>query len=250
MTSLAQLAQGAGLQLLDAKVSIPNFELPVLTGEIVDTPRQFESLFCDNTFGRPADLTAIYVTLPECENCRPGLEALDKLQRSLLTEAGQSQAAVKPKVCLRAVISDWPTPAEVSQEFSRSGVSAMKGIVWDPRGVLSERLAIVAQPSFYLLDREGGLLAYQNGPVEFSSPGFEVFWQRLIQEMNSSEFQAQDLRLGAIFNAERNDLSSQSVSFLNKGILPWVWLVVVGLLCYTLVRFFLRLRKNFTGPQN
>lgn len=246
LATLSQMARASGLHTLDGKVSVPNFEFPVVGERDADRAPAPEPLFCDNEGGRPADLTALYFTLPDCENCRTGARTLERLQEANPAVAG----APVPTVCARIVVSDWPTLPELGLEYRSTGLKNMKGIVWDPEGVLSERLSVVAHPAFFLLDRDGQLLAYQNGPVEFASAGFEVFWQNLLGDVRKAAQDGESVAAGAIFDSERNYLSSQPVSFLNQGPLSAVWLVVLLLLCYHLIRFFLRLRKNFTGSQN
>lgn len=246
LATLSQMARASGLHTLDGKVFVPNFEFPVVGERDADSAPAPEALFCDKEGGRPADLTALYFTLPDCENCRAGARMLERLQEAHPPVLGASA----PTVCARIVVSDWPTLPELGLEYRATGLKKMKGIVWDPQGVLSERLAVVAHPAFFLLDREGQLLAYQNGPVEFASAGFEVFWNNLLGDVRKAVRDGDFFTVGAIFNRERNYLSSQPVSFLDKGPLSAVWLVGLLLLCYHLIRFFLRLRKNFTGSQN
>lgn len=247
MTRLSELAQRAGLQTLDAQVVVPNFELPLVGSDDPQKAHASEPLYCDRSFGRPADVTVLYFTLPDCENCRPGIASLERIQRQYATA---DQDGSSPRLCLRIVVSDWLTSAEISQEVAATKVEKIPAFVWDAQGVLSERLAVVAQPAFYLLDKDGQLLTYQNGPPDFASPGFDVFWLSLMKVLHSEDFRAGNRKLGSAFNSPRNDLSSQPVSFLSQGVLSAVWLVVLGALCYSLVRFFLRLRKNFTGSQN
>ncbi|MEN9809947.1 MAG: hypothetical protein RLZZ488_1514 [Pseudomonadota bacterium] len=246
LTTLSQMAKASGLHTLDSKVFVPNFEFPVVGERDADAAPAPESLFCDKEGGRPADLTALYFTLPECENCRAGARALERLQEAHPPVAG----ALAPTVCARIVVSDWPTLPELGLEYRATGLRSLKGIIWDPQGVLSERLSVVAHPAFFLLDRDGELLAYQNGPVEFASAGFEVFWNNLLGDVRKAAQEGEALAAGRLVNRERNYLSSQPVSFLDQGPLSAVWLVVLLLLCYHLIRFFLRLRKNFTGSQN
>ncbi|MFZ9519469.1 MAG: peroxiredoxin family protein [Silvanigrellaceae bacterium] len=246
MNSLATLAQRAGLHTLDSNVVIPNFQFPVVSSLEDEAGRPAEPLFCDQRLGLPADITLLYFTLPDCENCRPGARAVERLMNSW-DSPGEQPA---PKVCARVVVSDWPTLPEVVQEFKDSGFKNIPGLVWDSQGVLNERLAVVAQPAFYLLDRGGQLLAYQNGVVEFSTPGFELFWKSLRRELKEGYRNGDFQKLGETFNAERTWLSSQPVSFLNQGLLSAFWLVVLCLLCYSLVRYLLRLRKNLSGSEN
>ncbi len=246
MTSFAQLARGAGLMTPDRPIVIPNFELPLVSRLQDDALHPSESLFCNREFGSAADLTLLYFTLPECENCRPSARELGRMRELVFADAARAPV----KLCTRLVVSDWSTSAEVAQEWSGGGFAGFSGIVWDPKGALSERLAVVAQPAFYMLDGTGQVLAYQNGPVELGSVGFGYLWRSLLNELRSEQFKASGSKLGDQFNVEREDLSSQPVSFLNAGGLPVLWLVVSVALCYSLVRFFLRLRKNFTGSKN
>lgn len=246
MNSLARLAQQAGLHTLDQAVTLPNFEFPVISPGRSDPQGLPEPLFCSGQFGVPADLTLLYFTLPDCENCRSGAHFMDRIQ-SQWADAPEGNV---PSVCARIVVSDWPTSPEVGIESAALGLQKIGGIVWDAQGVLSERLAVVAQPAFFLFDKKGLLLAYQNGPVEFSSPGFEVFWKSLLTDMRKAEVRSHGWTAGKIFMSDREQMSSSVVSFLNKGALSLLWLVVCVLLCYSLGRFFLRLRKNFTGSQN
>lgn len=246
MNSLATLAQRTGLQTLDADVVIPNFQFPVVSSLADESRTTGEPLFCDAQFGAPADLTLLYFTLPDCENCRPGARAMERAAGVTPESNGQPV----PKVCVRVVIGDWPTFPEVVQEFQELGLKNIRGLVWDPQGVLNERLAVVAQPAFYLLDRGGQLLAYQNGAVEFAAPGFDVFWRSMLREFKEGYRNGEFEKLGETFKIERPWLSSQPVSFLNQGVLSAFWLVVLGLLCYSLVRYFLRLRKNLSGSKN
>jgi hypothetical protein len=246
MNSLATLAQRSGLQTLDANVVVPNFQFPVVASLADESGGVAEPLFCDAQFGTPADLTLLYFTLPECENCRPGARAMERAAGVSLESMGQPA----PKVCVRVVIGDWPTLPEVVQEFRQLELKSIRGLVWDPQGVLNERLAVVAQPAFYLLDRGGQLLAYQNGNVEFAAPGFDVFWRSMLREFKESSRNGGFEKLGDVFKVERPWLSSQPVSFLNQGVLSAFWLVVLVLLCYSLGRYLLRLRKNFSGSKN
>lgn len=246
LTTLSQMARASGLHTLDSSVALPNFELSVVREQDADVAPAPEPLFCDKDGGRPADLTLLYFTLPDCENCRAGARAIERLQQVHPVVDG----VPPPTVCARIVVSDWPTLPELGLEYRATGLRHLKGFVWDSQGVLSERLAVVAHPAFFLLDRDGQVLAYQNGPVEFASAGFEVFWQNLLGDLRMVSQNSQKLSAGSIFNRERDFLSSQPVSFLNQGSLSILWLVVLLVLCYHLVRFFLRLRKNFTGSQN
>lgn len=246
MTSFAQLARGAGLMTPDRPIVIPNFELPFVSRSQDDSLHPSEPLFCNREFGTAADLTLLYFTLPECENCRPSARELGRLREQVFADV----ASAPVKLCTRLVVSDWSTSAEVAQEWTGGGFKGFGGIVWDPNGALGERLAVVAQPAFYMLDSTGRVLAYQNGPVELDSVGFGYLWGSLSKELRSEQFKASGSKLGDQFSVERENLSSQPVSFLNVGVLPVLWLVVSVALCYSLVRFFLRLRKNFTGSKN
>jgi len=243
MATLAQLARAAGLQTVDSTIVIPNFQLPIVGRLVNESTFEERQLFCDKDFGRPADLTILYFTLPECENCRQGALSVERLQSS-------TEPSSPNRVCARVVVSDWPTSFEVSQEFVASGLQKLDGMIWDAKGVLSERLAVVAQPAVFFLDKGGKLLAYQNGAAEFASPGFAVFWESLKRVMAAPDVRASETALGQVFASERPELSTRPAKFLNQSILSGVWLVVLGLLCYTLVRFFLRRRKNFTGSAN
>lgn len=246
MTTLSELARAAGLMTPEVTIRIPNFQLPLVSGVRNESVPPPQSLFCDSTFGAAADISLLYFTLPGCENCRPAAQLLGKLpQRSF----GQA-VPQPPKICTRLVVSDWQTSAEISQEWDAGQFEGFDGVIWDSDGALSERLSVVAQPAFFMLDNEGRLVAYQNGPVEFDSVGFSAFWKSLVTELGTTEFRRSGQSLGDRFNLELESLSSRPVNFLNQGLLPALWLVVSIALCYYLVRFFLRLRKNFTGSKN
>jgi hypothetical protein len=246
MATLAELARAAGLMTPDRAILIPNFHLPLVSGGQGESKIFPEPVFCDRQTGSPADLTLLYFTLPGCENCRPAVRELVRMRDA----AFQNSSPQSLKLCVRLVVSDWQTSAEIEQEWDAGQFAGFEGVVWDAGGVLSERLAVVAQPAFYMLDKQGSILAYQNGPVEFSSLGFVSFWKKLVGQLSSEEFKRSGQSLGENINREIQELSSRPVSFLNQGFLPAIWLVVSIALCYSLFRFFLRLRKNFTGSQN
>jgi hypothetical protein len=246
MTTLAELARAAGLMTPENAIFIPNFQLPLVSNARNESTGLTEPLYCDRTLGSAADLTILYFTLPGCENCRPAARALGRMRNETLEKENPRDL----KLCVRLVVSDWQTSAEVVQEWDAGQFAGFEGVVWDSSGVLSERLAVVAQPAFFMLDKGGRIVAYQNGPVELDSVGFAGFWKKLVGQLRSEEFRASEMSLAQHFNVELAQLSSRPVSFLNQGLLPSIWLVVSIALCYSLIRFFLRLRKNFTGSQN
>lgn len=243
MASLEKLAQAAGLHTLETRVVIPNFELPLIDGSSQPSQNRVEPLFCNVQFGGSADLTLLYFVLPDCENCRLGVTSIDHMSERVFTQP----LAQRVKVCARVVVSDWPTPDEVAQEFRSLELHAVKGIVWDAQGVLNERLAVVGQPAFFMLDKKGQVLAYQNGPVEFGSPGFEVFLQSLLNVLKGSTSKEHPADLAKAFSLEQEELSRSHVRFLDQTILSMIWLAVLVALCYAFGRFFLRLRKNLSG---
>jgi len=163
-----------------------------------------------------------------------------------------AQASVESQqpVCLRIVVSDWPTRDEIVQELREVGWQGHLGVIWDKNGAISERLAVLGQPALYLLDRNGQVFAYQNGPVEFAAPGFKVYWATLLNLIKNEASRHESRTFSEILTAQESVLkSSSTVMFLNNGVLSFVWLVAGIGLCYSLTRFFLRHRKNFTRSE-
>jgi hypothetical protein len=122
------------------------------------------------------------------------------------------------------------------------------GVVWDAVGALQERLSVVAVPSSFLLDDEGRVFALNAGPVSFGSPGFEGLETALCYVIkNRADGNIQGVHLAGRLHQEIPVESSAAVMFLNNNKLSFVWLVAAFALCYSLIRLFLRLRKNFDG---
>jgi len=241
MTTLFDLMERAGLVPLEnSQVVLPNFEFPVLLNTDYDAPPPIQPLFCRESGPEAPLATLLYFTFPGCENCRPGLKAFEELARN--------SATTSQKICFRAVVTDWQTQAEIADELKSVSWRSEIGVVWDARGVLQERLAVLAQPAFFLLDREGKVVAYTNSTVEFGAPGFQVFWtafkELIINNANSA---TQEPLWSHSLRSENLVKSSSTVTFLNNGVLSALWLVVAIALCYSLSRFFTRLRKNFRG---
>jgi len=242
MVTLFGLMERAGLVPVDAgRVVVPNFRFPVLKGTDFDSPPIENPLFCNEAPAELPQATLLYFTLPGCENCRPGLLSFQKL-------ASQFSAQLQAKVCFRVVVSDWQTQAEIAQEMRELSWEGGVGVVWDEKGVLQERLAVLGQPAFFILNGDGKVAAYRNGPVEFASPGFDVFWTEFIQ-MIKNDASDGGLPLSWVnrMSEEIPTKSSSAVMFLNNGVLSFVWLVAAIAVCYSLSRFFLRLRKNLRG---
>lgn len=242
MATLFGLIERAGLVPVDAgRVVIPNFRFPVLTGTEYDAPPIESPLFCSEAPAELPQATLLFFTLPGCENCKAGLLSFQKL-------ADKSFVEVKARICFRVVVSDWQTQAEISQELRELSWAGRVGVVWDEKGVLQERLAVLGQPAFFVLNQGGQVAAYRNGPVEFASPGFDVFWIEFTKMLKSD---ANNEELASSWQSRMGDeipaKSSGAVMFLNNGALSFVWLVAAIALCYSLTRFFLRLRKNFKG---
>jgi hypothetical protein len=244
MTTLYNLMEGAGLVPLESsQVVLPNFEFPVLMSTDFDAPPPVQPIFC-HTSGPQAPLaTLLYFTFPGCENCRPGLKAFENLARDF--------NASSKGLCFRAVVTDWQTQPEIAQELMSVSWRSEIGLVWDSSGVLQERLAVLAQPAFFLLDRDGRVVAYTNAPVEFAAPGFQVFWAVFKDLINSNAKSASEAPLWSQTLQKENVIkSSSTVTFLNNGALSLFWLVAAIALCYSLTRFFTQLRKNFRRSQN
>jgi hypothetical protein len=242
MATLFGLIERAGLVPVEAgRVVLPNFRFPVLTGTDFDSAPIENPLFCNEAPVELPQATLLYFTLPGCENCRPGLLSFQKL-------AGKSSVELKAKVCFRVVVSDWQTQAEISQELRELSWQGRVGVVWDEKGVLQERLAVLGQPAFFVLNRDGQVAAYRNGPVEFASPGFDVFWTEFAHMIkNDAIIKGSASSWNSKMSEEIPTKSSSTVMFLNNGALSLAWLVAAIALCYSLTRFFLRLRKNFKG---
>lgn len=244
MLSLADLMERAGLvTLTQANIIVPNYRFPVIYNAESGVQEYVQSLICQSSAGHSAAATLLYFTLPGCENCRPGLQSF----RALADESSQSPH-LREKVCFRVVVSDWPTRPEIEEELNSLSWRSNVGVVWDAEGVLTERLAVLGQPALFIIDAEGRLAAYQNGPISFAAPGFEVFWATFTGLIKNNAKNRTDE--GAWFEALHIELpvkSNQTVTFLNNGALSLLWLVAAGAVCYSLVRFFLRLRKNFNG---
>jgi len=242
MATLFGLIERAGLVPINAgRVVIPNFRFPVLTGTDFDSPPTENPLFCNEAPAELPQATLLFFTIPGCENCKSGLLSFQKL-------AGKSFVEVKARICFRVVVSDWQTQAEIAQELRELSWGGRVGVVWDEKGVLQERLAVLGQPAFFVLNRDGQVAAYRNGPVEFASPGFDVFWTEFIQMIKNDA--DNDKSASSWHSRMSNEIpakSSSAVIFLNNGAFSFVWLVAVIALCYSLTRFFLQLRKNFRG---
>jgi thiol-disulfide isomerase/thioredoxin len=110
----------------------------------------------------------------------------------------------------------------------------------EPEGVLAERAAILGSPGVILIDQTLQILAHNNGPIDFLSPGFELFNARLRQiqilshqnmAKNSPSFRAQLL-------SEVNDHSDQRVRILGIPWLSWGFILLLAILCYTLIKSF------------
>jgi hypothetical protein len=244
MTQLKDFVHGAGLlPVARAQVRLNNEVLPVVRGEMANV--HDEPLFCGTVNSPPSEAIFLYFTLPGCENCRPGLSEFVRLGRTLAVDGKTTP------LCMRIVVSDWPTLPEIKTELQMSPSLREWGVVWDSKGVLAERLAVLGQPALYLLDSNGHVSAYRNGPVSFVSPGFESFWQVLLQILESRALLPRTVTgRTELIHEEVAAKSSDHVSFLNNSLLPAVWLVSLLLLCYSLTRFVLQLRKNFRDSQN
>ncbi len=244
MTQLKDYAHGAGLlPVVGTRVHLSNEMLPVVRSD-ESAVVQDEPLFCKSPEAAPTQATFLYFTLPGCENCRPGLSEFARLGRSIPSDK-------KATLCMRIVVSDWPTLPEIQAELRSSPDLREWGVVWDSKGLLTERLAVLGQPALYLLDGRGQVSAYRNGPVSFVSPGFESFWHVLLQALESRYLLSEsEVAQRALIEEPIQIKSSDYVSFLNNSLLPAVWLVSLILLCYSLTRFVLQLRKNFRGSQN
>lgn len=242
MSTLFELIQGAGLVPMDAgNVTLPNYQFPVIQVADKGFSESPQPLMCRDAPSVTPDATVLYFTLPGCENCRPGLNALRRL-------ATKEAALADSKLCFRVVVSDWQTRAEIEQELTQLSWQGNVGVVWDAEGILQERLAVMAQPAFFLLDGKGVLVAYQSGAVDFYAPGFEVFWTKFSDLIkNRAENSIRDISWASNLHEDQLMKSSSTVMFLNNGALSLLWLVAIGAVCYSLVRFFLRLRKNFRG---
>lgn len=239
MSNLKDYIYGAGLiPVSDPQGQLANFDFPVVRLNGGSLKTDTEPLFCDS-LGSTA--TLLYFTLPGCENCQPGLGEFLRLGRTVAADDSVS-------MCLRVVVSDWPTLPELQVELQQNSELQSWGIVWDAQGVVLERLAVLGQPAVYLLDEFGQVSAYRNGSVSFVSPGFESFWQVLFDVIKNraSETSGQGSRV-ALADEEILVKSNAHVSFLNNDVLPAVWLVGLIVICYSLFRFVLQLRKNFRG---
>jgi thiol-disulfide isomerase/thioredoxin len=244
MTTLFSLMERAGLVPLEgSQVVLPNFEFPVLMSTDYDAPPPMQPLFCRESGSQAPLATLLYFTFPGCENCRPSLKAFENLARDFSANSDQ--------ICFRAVVTDWQTQPEIAEELRSVSWRSEIGLVWDERGILQERLAVLAQPAFFLLDRDGRVVAYSNAPIEFAAPGFQVFWT-VFGDLIKSEAKSTPTspRWSQSLREENLVKSSTTVTFLNNGALSLLWLVAAIALCYSLVRFFTQLRKNFRGSQN
>lgn len=242
MSSLKDHMYGAGLiPVSDTRGQLTNFHLPVVRMNGASLKTDLEPLFCDSL---NSTATLLYFTLPGCENCQPGLLEFLRLGRALAADESVS-------MCLRVVVSDWPSLPDLQVELQKSSELQSWGVVWDAQGVVLERLAVLGQPALYLLDESGQVSAYRNGTVSFVSPGFESFWQALLDVIKSraTKLYLQGPRV-ALANEQILVKSNTHVSLLNNYVLPAVWLVGLIVICYCLSRFVLQLRKNFMGSQN
>ena len=243
MTQFKDFVYGAGLlPVAGAQVRITNQALPVVRGSTATL--QEEPLFCGTGDPPAAQAVLLYFMLPGCENCRPGASEFVRLARTVALDT-------KPPLCMRVVVSDWPTLPEIQAELEMSDSLREWGVVWDSEGVLAERLSVLGQPALYLLDGAGRVSAYRNGSVSFESPGFESFWHVLMQVAERRALLPSSQAGLLELTEERVQVkSSDHVSFLNNSLLPVVWVVSLILLCYSLTRFVLQLRKNFRSSQN
>lgn len=245
MGSLEDYIYGAGLiPVAASEARISNSTFPVARLSDGTHRLKAEQLFCDRPDHEAPAATVLFFTLPGCENCRPSAQEFARLA---------DMAAANPAVdlCLRFVVSDWPSVQEIRNELQTVTQIQPLGLVWDQTGVLAERLAVLGQPALYFLDAQGRVGAYRNGPVSFVSPGFQSFWQ-IFSDVNKKQAKNEAVQASWVdrVREEVPVMSTTPVSFLNTELLPAVWLVGLTLLCYSLGRFVLQLRKNFRGSQN
>jgi thiol-disulfide isomerase/thioredoxin len=145
----AGLIADAGLLPLDSSPEAPPFELPDLTGRAVS----LQSLR-----GRPV-LINFWASW-----CRPCREEAPSLQ-SLVDGLAAGDFAV-------VAVNVQEDPAAVAEYLRASGLRLP--VALDTDGDVSFRYAVKGFPTTYLVGREGRIVAFQLGGVDFASAAFRA----------------------------------------------------------------------------
>ena len=247
------LLQNAGFIWVENEVRLHNYALPYLQ-KIQGTMSIREPLPTDLL--RPWEagqntvaprVTLLHFSLHECEHCPSEVKYLhsffsgSRLPGMLLAhKAPQHIGLVQMEYGTNATqfVADDMTP--LLPEGAKTHLDLDDGI--------AERLGVIGAPATWLVDEQGFVIGYRNGPMNFESPGFEalVGWLEKRGADASKLGINQSLHAALTGTAEEN--ATPRVKVLNETFVHIFAVGIAALVCYAAFRIVVY-RKDRTRKQ-
>ncbi len=245
--SFEQICRMAGLRDVSAAhVGIGHVKIPFLPAPLPTDPSGAPLSFQTGILpagsgqgGSPSDtLSLFYFFEPGCEICEDDLETLSQMSPNGDLATNFKFFAISYKTDITSDIKKLQLDRHLSFP-----------IYHDVNGALAEKLAALGSPALYVTNENGFVLAHNNGPLEFSSIGFQLFVAAVQKRMFDFDSPQSVYTTETLADA-KTQKQPLPVSFLKDSVSSSLLLGALLLVCYAFAQSIRsQLKKHSRGPK-